>query len=51
MRDEVFTELTYHAAYEPQRAIRTDRYKYIRRYSTARRCCANIDDSADQGPE
>jgi arylsulfatase A-like enzyme len=31
-RSEIFSELTYHAAYEPQRAIRTERYKYIRRF-------------------
>jgi arylsulfatase A-like enzyme len=31
-RGEIFSELTYHAAYEPQRAIRTERYKYIRRF-------------------
>jgi N-sulfoglucosamine sulfohydrolase len=31
-RSEIFSELTYHAAYEPQRAIRTARYKYVRRF-------------------
>ena len=32
IRDEVFSEVTYHAAYEPQRCVRTQRYKYIRRF-------------------
>ncbi len=32
VRDELFAEVTYHAAYEPQRCIRTKRYKYIRRF-------------------
>ncbi len=30
IRDEIFAEVNYHAAREPMRAVRTDRYKYIR---------------------
>lgn len=34
IHDEIFAEVSYHAAYEPQRAVRTRRYKYIRRWVT-----------------
>ncbi len=32
IRDEVFAEVNFHAAYEPLRCVRTKRYKYIRRW-------------------
>ena len=45
-RREIFSELTYHAAYEPQRAIRTERFKYIRRFDDyPYPVLANCDDS------
>ena len=45
IHDEVFAEVNYHAAYEPKRAVRTDRYKYIRRYDDRRSpVLSNIDD-------
>ncbi len=45
-RSEIFSELTYHAAYEPQRAIRTERFKYVRRFDDyPHPVLANCDDS------
>jgi N-sulfoglucosamine sulfohydrolase len=46
LREELFAEMTWHAAYEPQRAIRTSRYKYIRRFGErAKPVLVNCDDS------
>ena len=36
IRDDIFSQVNYHAAYEPIRAIRTKHYKYIRRYGNKR---------------
>ena len=32
VHEEIFAEVNYHASYEPQRAVRTERWKYIRRF-------------------
>ncbi|MFP4204694.1 MAG: sulfatase [Spirochaetaceae bacterium] len=49
VRDAVFAEINYHANYEPARAVRTQRYKLVRRYGQARTPLrANVDDSASK---
>jgi arylsulfatase A-like enzyme len=46
INEEIFAEINYHAAYEPQRAVRTKRWKYIRRFDGRDRPVAsNIEDS------
>ncbi len=45
IHDELFAEVTFHAAYEPQRSVRTSRYKYIRRFDDRTRpVLPNCDD-------
>ena len=46
IHEALFFEINYHAAYEPARAVRTTRWKYIRRFDgRTRTVLANIDDS------
>jgi N-sulfoglucosamine sulfohydrolase len=46
LHEEIFAEVTFHAAYEPQRAVRTERLKYIRRFDDyPGPVLANCDDS------
>jgi arylsulfatase A-like enzyme len=46
IHDAIFAEGTYHAAYEPQRGIRTRRWKYVHRFGDRRTpVIVNTDDS------
>jgi N-sulfoglucosamine sulfohydrolase len=46
IREELFAEVNYHASYEPKRAVRTARYKYIRRFGDRKTpVLPNCDDS------
>jgi arylsulfatase A-like enzyme len=45
IRDELFGQVNYHAAYQPMRSVRTERYKYIRRYGNMKKpVLPNCDD-------
>ena len=44
INEEIFAEVSYHAAYEPKRAVRTARWKYIKRFDgRTTPVCANTD--------
>lgn len=46
VRSAVFSEINFHVSYEPQRALRTTRWKYIRRFDErVRPVMPNCDDS------
>jgi len=46
VRDTVYAQINYHAAYQPERCVRTERWKYIRRFNHRnRRILPNCDDS------
>ncbi len=46
INQQVFAEVNYHASYEPKRAVRTQRWKYIRRYDNRTTAVLpNCDDS------
>ncbi len=47
VRDWLTGEVTFHAAYEPQRAIRTKRWSYVRRFGSRR---APVLPNCDDGP-
>jgi arylsulfatase A-like enzyme len=47
VRDEIHAGSTWHAAYEPQRCVRTERYKYIRRWGDRR---TPVLPNTDDGP-
>ncbi len=49
VRDEVFAEVNLHASYEPMRAVRTERYKYIKRFDDRDKLVlTNCDDSTSK---
>jgi N-sulfoglucosamine sulfohydrolase len=46
INEQIFAEVNYHAAYEPKRAVRTRRWKYIRRFGNKKTpVLPNCDDS------
>jgi N-sulfoglucosamine sulfohydrolase len=46
VRDAIFGQINYHAAYQPERCVRTNRYNYIRRFNhCTRRALSNCDAS------
>jgi N-sulfoglucosamine sulfohydrolase len=47
LHEEIFAEVNYHASYEPKRAVRTQRYNYIRHFGDRR---TPVLPNCDDGP-
>lgn len=48
-RTEIYGEINYHASYQPQRSIRTERYKYIKDFNPNRnQILSNIDECPEK---
>ena len=46
LHEALFAEINYHAAWEPQRSLRSERWKYIRRFESRREAVlCNVEDS------
>lgn len=49
LHEAIFAETTFHAAYQPHRTVRTERWKYVRRFDDYDHpILANCDDSASK---
>ena len=50
VNEELYGEITFHAAYEPQRSVRTRRYRYTRRFDDTHTTTVlpNVDDGASK---
>ncbi len=47
LHDAIFAEINYHCAYEPQRCVRTPRYKFVKRFDQS---SAPVTGNSDHGP-
>lgn len=47
LHDAIFAEINYHCAYEPQRCVRTPRYKFVKRFDKS---SAPVTVNCDNGP-
>jgi arylsulfatase A-like enzyme len=49
LHEQIYAETTYHAAYQPHRSVRTERFKYVRRFDDyPHPVLANVDDGASK---
>lgn len=50
LHEKLFFETTYHGTYDPQRAVRTERWKLIRRFAQVDSPALHVSSQTDAGP-